>query len=185
MITGKETFWLLKLASEPGGESSRAWGAALKPSWASPLALRRCFWGSGASWERSGSADSAAAEDGCGTGGGAAQHPHLDPCRRRENTWMQPVDGSAGSPKVIVNLLPHSSSMTQTCFWSLTRPNRRSFQSLLSLTSLCPQPGSEAAAPPAEWGREGGGRTRSPASVCVAGEGLSQGCVCRDKIPHN
>lgn len=28
-------------------------------------------------------------------------------------------------------------------------------------------------------------QTRSPASVCVAGEGLSRGCVCRDKIPDN
>lgn len=41
--------------------------------------LRHCFEGSGASWERSGSADSAVAGGGCGTGGGAAQHQHLDP----------------------------------------------------------------------------------------------------------
>lgn len=41
--------------------------------------LRHCFWGSGASSERSSSADSAAAADGCDTGGEAAQHLHLDP----------------------------------------------------------------------------------------------------------
>lgn len=45
----------------------------------SPLALRHCFEGSGASWERSSSADSAVAGDGCGTGGGPVQRLHLDP----------------------------------------------------------------------------------------------------------
>lgn len=45
----------------------------------SPLALRHCFEGSGASWERSSSADSAVAVDGCGTGGGPVQRLHLDP----------------------------------------------------------------------------------------------------------
>lgn len=45
----------------------------------SPLALRHCSEGSGASWERSSSADSAVAGGECGTGGGAVQRPHLDP----------------------------------------------------------------------------------------------------------
>lgn len=35
--------------------------------------------GSGASWERSSSADNAVAEDGCDIGGGIAQHLHLNP----------------------------------------------------------------------------------------------------------
>lgn len=51
--------------------------------WGSPLVLRRCSQGNGASWERLSSADSAAAEGGCETGGWAAQHPHLDP-------WTEP-----------------------------------------------------------------------------------------------
>lgn len=43
--------------------------------------------------------------------------------------------------------------------------------------SLCPQPGSGAAAPQAEEGHEEGGQTRSRAAVCGAGEELSLGCV--------
>lgn len=54
-------------------------GEHVKEAWFSPLVLRHCFGGSGASWARSGSADSAVAGDGCGTGGGAAQHLRLDP----------------------------------------------------------------------------------------------------------
>lgn len=41
--------------------------------------LRHCFLGSGASLERSSSADSAVAAGGCGTGEGAVQHLRLDP----------------------------------------------------------------------------------------------------------
>lgn len=51
------------------------------------------------------------------------------------------------------------------------------------LTSLCPQPGSEAAAQPAEARHEAGGQTRSQVSVCGAGEELSLGCVYKDKQP--
>lgn len=46
------------------------------------------------------------------------------------------------------------------------------------LTSLCPQPGSEAAGPLAEEEHEEGGQTRSQAAVCGAGEELFLGCVC-------
>ena len=49
------------------------------------------------------------------------------------------------------------------------------------LTSLCPQPGSEAAAPQAEGGHEEGEETRSQAAICGAGEELSLGCVYKDK----
>lgn len=45
--------------------------------------------------------------------------------------------------------------------------------------SLCPQPGSGAAAPPAEVGHEEGAQTHSRAAVCGAGEELSLGCVLR------
>lgn len=41
--------------------------------------LRRCFWGSGASWERSSSADSAAAAGGCGTGEETARYLRSGP----------------------------------------------------------------------------------------------------------
>lgn len=55
----------------------------INETWFSPLVLRHCFEGSGASWARSGSADSAVAGGGCGTGGGAAQHLHLDPLENK------------------------------------------------------------------------------------------------------
>lgn len=43
--------------------------------------LRHCSEGSDASWERSGSVDSAGVVGGCGTGGGLAQSPHSGPSR--------------------------------------------------------------------------------------------------------
>lgn len=46
--------------------------------------LKHCFEGSGASWERSGSADSAVAGGGYDTGGGAVQHLHLDPLEKSQ-----------------------------------------------------------------------------------------------------
>lgn len=160
----------------------------------SPLVLRCCFWESGASWGRSGSAGSAAAEDGCETGGGAAQHPHLNPCRSRETHTPQTFYQGASDKcqfisKSMVHVLQCSSNMTQQHdsdmpFLRKTWPNQTSFltETQPFLTSLCPQPGSEAAAPLAEWGREAQVQTRSLAAVCVA-VGLSQGCVCRDKYP--
>lgn len=49
---------------------------------------------------------------------------------------------------------------------------------ILLLTSLCPQPGSVAAAPPAEEGREAGVQTHSQVAVCVAGVALVLECAC-------
>ena len=63
----------------------------------SPLVLRHCSWGSGASGERLGSADSAVAVDGGGTGGGASRHPHSDPWER------QPTEELPSSPCLTVD----------------------------------------------------------------------------------